>query len=380
MRRSLALVALALALWPAVAQAAQPTEAPLAYHLPDGGYDLGRLDPLTLAPLGPQADINEWHMGYSVSPDGGRIATTISHPGLPGTPGSGRVGLRIYDLTTFDVVREFRTGGATQAVGWLTPRRVVAASRQVFVADPVDGSLETTDTVAGPGCGDPHAKAVTRSRLVFLLGSTLNVVDREGDRRHVTLRDMSNDCGRLGLAVDQARELVYVVGVGGEVAVVRPQAMRTTYVRVGPSRATRVDSTSAHHFGAFQLAAAHRSSRGMPRGVELVNTFERARRMVDPRAGAAQVYRNLLLTYDGRDAVSAGGSRGIRMFNTAGRLRDRLLKREVVHDVDIHGRFAYARTRGGLRVIDLETRDVASRSAFDPDSELEFVVPGGAGR
>jgi hypothetical protein len=151
-------------------------------------------------------------------------------------------------------------------------------------------------------------------------------------------------------------------------------------VRVGASRASGIGATRAHHFGGFQVAAAHTGRRALPKGVELVNTFERTRRMIDPRAGAAVVYRNVLLTYDAREPVSPGGSRGIRVFNVKGRLRYRFLKREVVHRLEVLGRFAYARTRGGLRVIDLERRNVVSRVAFDPTPDLVFVVPGGAGR
>ena len=381
MRRWLVLVSLALALCPADAQAAQPTEPPLAYQLSDGGFALSRLDPLTLAPLEPHGDVGEWHFAYSLAPGGGQLASSISHPGLPDTPGGGRVGLRVYDLTTFDIVREFRLGSAAGAVGWLEPRRIVALTQggRIFVADPETGGFRGTDRAAGPDCIDPWEKAVTRSRLVFLFGATLNAVDRDGNRRHVRLRGVPNDCSHVGLAVDQARELAYVVGVGSEVAVVQARALRVQYVPVGASRATRVASTRAALFGGFQVFAAHRNSRGMPKGVELVNTIRRTRRMIDPRAGAAEVAGERLLTYDGREPVSPGGSRGIRVFNLRGRLRYRFLKREVVLDLDVVGRFAYARTRGGLRVIDLRTRDVVSSSAFDAADQVYFVRPDRAG-
>jgi hypothetical protein len=383
MRRTLALVVLALALWPAAACAAQPTTPPLAYYGTGfRGFDLSRLDPLTLAPLDPRANVGEWHSAYSLAPDGRQLVSSISSNGLPTTPGQGRVGLRTYDLTTFEVVREFRIGVAASAVGWLAPRRIVAKTQggQIVLADPVTGEFRVTGRSAGPGCIDPPGKAVTRNRLVYLLGSTLNSVDRDGERRSRLMRGMSDDCGRLGFAMDRGRELAYVVGVGAEVAQVNVRTMRVTYHRVGSTRATAVAGTRAQGFGAFQIAAAHHNSRGMPKGVELIDLREDERRRIDPGAGGAVVAGERLLTYDGRAPVSPGGSKGIRGYDLSGRRRFTLLPGEVVHRLDVLGRFAYAQTRAGLRVIDLRRREVVSRTdGFDPDTFIHFVLPDRAG-
>jgi hypothetical protein len=385
MRRPLALIAclIALASWPAVAGAAEPTTAPLAlYGLSGEETRLARLDPLTLAPREPQTVMPEWHDGYSFSPDGRHAAFTVSTNGSPFTPGSGRVGMRVIDLTTLATAVDFRLGVAASAIGWLAPRRIIAKTQgaQIVVADPQTGGFRTTDRAVGPGCIDPPGKAVSRRHLVFLLGSTLNAVDRDGKRRHVRIRGMSNVCSRLGLAVDRARELAYVTGLGREVAVVSLRTMRVTYRRVDPSRASRVAYTRAELFGAFQVVAQHVNSRGMPKGVELVDFLGNTRLMLDPRAGGARPAGSRVLTYDGRLPVSPGGSKGIRAYDATGRLRYRTLTGEVVHRLEVLGQFAYAQTRGGLRVIDHHTGRVVSRSAFDPNLEVDFVLPERAGR
>lgn len=379
MRRPLALILLALAAAPA-AHAATPTTPPLALYGPSGGEThLSRLDPVTLAPAEPRTVVPEWHAGYGVAPDGSQAAFTVSTNGTSATPGSGRVGMRVIDLTTLETVVDFRLGGAASAIGWLAPRRIVAMTQSgggVVVADPVTGQFRRTGRGAGPPCTDPHGKATTRRALVVLLGSTLNAIDRDGTRRSVRLRGMSDLCWRLGLAVDRVRELAFVSGVGPHVAHVNLRTMRVTYRRVGPTRATRVDRTRTALFGTW-IAAAHSGSRGLPRGVELIDRLGDSRRMLDARAGALAVAGERLLTYDGR--FTPGGTRGLRAYDLAGRRRYTLLRDEVVNRVEVLGGFAYAFTPAGLRVVDLRERRVVSRSAFDPRTEVHFVLPERAG-
>ena len=379
--RRLLLIALALALLPSAAQAAQPTVAPLALYGHSGQETyLSRLDPVTLAPTEPNVRIPEAHGAYSFAPDGSQIAFSVSTIGEPGTPGTGRVGLRTYDTNTLGLVREFRTGSAMGAVGWLAPRRILAMGQTgggVLLADPFDGSLRSRSGTEGAPCIDPPGRAVTRRALVVLMGSTLNTIDRDGAVRSVTLRGFSNVCRRLGITVDRTRELAYVIGVGREAATVNLRTMRVAYTRLPATRASRVAYTHAHGIGFGRYVAAHENSRTLPKGVELINLIARERRMIDARAGGARVARGRILAYDGR-AVGAG-SKGLRVYDHTGRHRWTVLDREVVRRLEVLGDFAYAQTDGGLRVIDIAERKVVSRSPFDVNLEVDFVLPERAG-
>jgi hypothetical protein len=381
MRRPLALILCLAAVLcsPAAASAADPvppTDPPLALYGHSGEETyLARLDPVTLAPRDPVVVIPEWHNGYSVSPDGRRAAFTVSTSGQPTTPGQGRVGMRIVDLTTLETAFDYRIGVAASAIGWLTPRRIVAKRQGggIVTADGVTGQFADTGRRAPGNCNDPPGKGRSRSYLAVLLGRRVTAIDSLGRVRGVTIRGVPGACGRLGFAVDGARQLAYVVGLGKEIAVVSLRAMSVRYIPVPRSQATRVDRTTALLFGGFQLAAAHVNSRGMPKGVELVDALSGARHMIDPSGGAIRAAGERLLVFDGRYPVSPGGSKGLRAYDLRGRLRYRLLTNEVVHRVEVLGGHAYAQTRGGLRVIDLRARRVVSRSALDPNLEIHFV-------
>jgi hypothetical protein len=98
----------------------------------DGRFDvfLSRLDPATLAPRGPPADVGEFHDAWSRSPDGRFVAV--------GTGGQG-LGVTIFDLVRMRRARAVRTGIAAEGLAWLTARRLVAIlqSNRLVVVDPV---------------------------------------------------------------------------------------------------------------------------------------------------------------------------------------------------------------------------------------------------
>ena len=383
MRRPLALVGslLTLACCAAAAPAAQPTEPPLALHgLSGKATTLSRLDPLTLAPTEPSTIVPEWHGGYSVAPGGGQAAFTVATNGLPPTPGQGRVGIRVIDLATMEFVAEFRTGIAGSAAAWLAPRRIVAHVQggRVWLLDPVSGDARRTGSIAG-GCIDPTGKGSTGRLLVMRLGSRLATVDKHGRVRTVRLTGMEPGCFRRGFALDPVRNRAYAFDAGRRAATVNLSTMRASFTALPELDANAVAYTRGVLLGTDRVATGHQSTRGMPKGVELIDFAKRSRRMIDRAAGRAILGDGLLLAYDGRQPVTPGGSRGLRAYSRSGAPRFRVLGGEVVHRVEVLGRFAYAQTRAGLRVVDLRTREVVSRSELDPELEIDFVLPGRAG-
>ena len=335
---------------------------------------LSRLDPLTLAPRDPRAFIGEWHGGFAISPDGRQGVSTLSSPGVPTTPGTGRVGIRAFDLATMEQTVEFRTGVAGMAVAWLTPRRIVTVVQGggAFLLDPVTGSVTRTGSIS-TDCIDPPGKGSTGRLLVMALGSRLATVDKHGHVRTVGLPGMGPECFRPGFALDPAHGRAYVFDDGRRAATVNLSTMRASFTALPELDANAVAYTSGLLLGEGRVAAAHQSSRGVPKGVELIDLRARSRRMVDRGAGQAVLGDGLLLTYDGRPPVGPSGSKGLRAYSRAGALRFRVLTGDVVQHVQVRGRFAYALTHGGLRVVDLRTRKVVSRAAFDPDVQLTFL-------
>jgi len=370
MRRTLGLVVLALALCstaPAAARA--PTASPLAITAEQGGgmAFLSRLDPVTLERRDPRVHISEWHGGYSFSPDGRRVALTVSRNPSNPIPRLGRVGIELVEHAT-GAVTEVQTGVAAGAVAWLTPNRLVGIVQggTVVLVDTDAGRVIRGDQRVRADCIDPPGKGATRRALVVLLGDRVHAIDRNGAMRSATLRGMDDRCGRLGFAVDEARERAYAVGLGSRVAEVNLRTMRVTY-RALPRAAARGTSlqASALLLGDRRLAVAHAVfSRGNPKGVEVVDVRRGTRRVIDPGAGRVILAGSRLITWDGHYAGRRSAAQGIRVFDRAGRPLFGMLGGERVEDVQVLGRFAYALVGGGrLRVVDLATRSVVSRSA-----------------
>ena len=378
MGRPLALIASLLALGLAgSASAAEPTAPPLALYGSSGGVTkLARLDPLTLAAREPSAQIHEWHDGYDISPDERFGVFTVSSNALPTTPGTGRVGIRVFDLETMELAAEFRTGVAGMAVAWLTPRRIVTAVQggSVFLLDPTTGTVERTGNAGSGECIDPPGKGSTGRLLVMALGRRLSTVDKHGRVRSVALSGVGAKCARQGFALDPVRNRAYVFGAGRRAARVSLGSMRAGFVALPDLDADAVADTDGLLLGEDRVAAMHTDTRGRPKGVELIDFAARSRRMVDRAAGRAVLGDGLLLAYDGRSAGDAGGSKGLRAYSRSGALRFRVLTGEVVNHVQTRGRFAYALTAGGLRVVDLRTRELVRRAPYDAELELHFLA------
>ena len=380
MGRPLALIGSLLALaWPAGARAAEPAEPLLAISGDSSGAThLARLDPVTLAPQGETPEVPEWHDGFSFSPGRTQIAFTIS-TGRPvnGEPGLGRGGIRIIDLATMRIVTDVQNGVAAEALAWLTPRRLIALNQGggIVAANPLTGKVDFTAGRTSGACIDPPGKAVAPRALVVLLGNRLFRIDKLGRKSSVTLSGMSPECGRLGLALDTAANRVFVVGAGSRVVEIALRGMKVTNHAVGAYGRDRADETRALVLPSGRLIAVHRGSRGLPKGVELIDAAAGTRRTIDPQAGIARRAGSLVLTADGRAPDQSGASRGLRAFDLAGRPRFRMLTSRAVSEVQVAGPYAYARTGGKIRVIDLRARRVVHSTAVGAGTELTILTP-----
>jgi hypothetical protein len=358
------------------APAAQlPTKAPLGIAGEGGGLvALSRFDPVTLAPREPRTDIPEWHNGYSFSPDGERLALTVSMNPTHPTPGLGRVGVEIVDLIT-RAVTEVQTGIAAGALAWLTPHRVVGLLQggTIVVVDPDQGKVLSRHGAPGGECTDPPGQDATARLLVMLLENRVVTADKQGRVRSAALSGFPRDCSVSGMALDRVRNRAYVAGVGTRVAEVNLSTMHVSYRTVPHSLYHGDPYTAALPLGGGRLVVAHQTNRALPRGVELLDPAKGTRRVVDAQAGVVRLAGSLLLAVDGRGAIQPGASEGLRAYGHDGKLRFRLLGNEAVQDVQVLGRFAYARVEDGLRVIDLRARRVVSRSDYPSGLELHFL-------
>jgi hypothetical protein len=372
-RLTLALLVCALALVaasPAATPQRLPTKSPLAISGEENGGRvwLSRLDPVTLERRDPQVFVSEWHDGYSFSPDGRRIAFTVSHNATNPVPGLGRVGIDLVDHAT-GAVTEVQTGVASGALAWLTPNRLVGILQggTVVVVDTDAGRVIDRDSRVAPGCLDPPGKTATARALVVLLGNRLYAIDRNGTVRSTRIQGMTDECSRHGLAVDEGRERAYVAGVANRVAEVDLRTMRATYRSVPRTTARGNIASRGFLLGGRRLAVAHAVfSRGSPKGVEIVDATRGTRRVIDPRGGRARLAGSKLITWGER-------AKGVRIFDRGGRRLASMLGNDAIVDVQALGNYAYARALGGkLIVIDLRGPRVVSRSALNR-AEVEFL-------
>jgi hypothetical protein len=378
MRRSLALVALALALalWPSAAFGAEPRRPvlpPLALYDNSGdasGLRLARLDPVTLAPQTEGVEIPEWHGGYAIAPDLEHAAFTIS-TGRPvnGVPGQGRGGVRVVNLDSMQIVTDIQNGVAAEALGWLRPGRLIVVNQggPIVATKPLTGEIVDRPGRIGGQCIDPPGKGRSRRALVVLIGRRLYAIDKFGRSRAVLLSGMPSDCHRLGMSIDFTNDRAFVTGAGPHVAEVALDSMRVTRRPVPRSSASGIVETRTELLGLGRIVATHHGSRGSAKGVELIVPAAGTRRMIDSRGGVARVVDNLI--------VVAGGSRGVRVYDPLGRLVYRILDREVVTDVLSMGSHVYARSGGTVHVIDLRRRAVYAQASLPAGRELVFLLP-----
>ena len=308
----------------------------------------------TLKPGVPWAELGEYHDAWSLSPDHRLAAFGISAPGE-----TGRIGIRVLDLGTFQVVRDIETGIAAEALGWIAPDRLVAflQSGEVVVVDPRSERELSRDSLGAVSCpfGPPHAV----TPVGFGLCETFGL------------------CQSAGLAVDPARLVAYIVGADAPVAAVdlRTMQVRRHHVTGAPAltrsgcRACGAERSAVWLGGGrFAVAGsrlrpgrAHRAGR-TPVGVAVVDTRDWTGRMIAARAGAARLAGDRLLVYDGRHPSERPRTgAGLRVYDRAGRLRYAVLGGERVGDVQVAGARVYARTSRGLRVVDLRSGRVIAR-------------------
>jgi hypothetical protein len=350
----------------------------------NSGALLARLDRRSLEARAPWADLGEYHDAWSVSPDGRMAAFGISAPGE-----TGRIGIRVIDLETLQVVRDHEVGIVAEAVGWLTPHRLVAflQSGEVVVVDPVSGEEHARRALGAVSCPFGVPNAVTRAGFVTLASvagaARLVLTDAQGrvkvrELPEIAAGESFGFCAGASLAVDQARLVAYVVGAHARVAEVDLRTMRASNRRIAPTpsllsvggcRACGAD-LAAVWLGRGRLAVAGyqlrpsgpRRRRVRPAGAVVIDTREWTARTISRRAGAAIRAGDAVLVYDGRHPGGAPRrGDGLHVHDGAGRLRYTVLRGERVGDVQVAGRRAYARTARGLRVVDLRRGRVIAR-------------------
>jgi hypothetical protein len=360
----------------AVTSAAAPPQRPLlAVMEPIGGDGmLGRFDPLTLKPVSRQVSLGEYHDNWSVSPDGSHAAFGLSASGK-----NARVGVRIVDLATLEVVRELEVGIAAEALAWLTPQRLVAALQDSTVlVDPDSGRVIRR----WRAFAFPDASARTRHALVILFGAPLGstgqrparlaTVDARGRLRSVTLdrvRVGRGGADRAGLAVDDAGARAYVAAADAPIAEVDLATMDVTY-RLEPSE-PEVDADTLRGrqrrvlwLGGGKIAVVGRDQVGVltrPGGATLIDTRDWTACTLDERASAAALAAGWLLLH----APGAFGSRdqpgiGLRAYRVDDGTRFHLLGDAPIWDVDAVGHHAYVRTADGLKIVDVEAGAVVA--------------------
>ena len=362
-----------------------PEDASLGILKPwnGAGAILAPVDRRTLAAGAPWAELGEYHDTWSVSPDGRLAAFGISAPGE-----TARIGIRVLDLGTFQVVKDIAVGIAADAVGWVEPDRLVAflQSGELVVVDP--GGQELARRPLGAvTCPSTPPNAVTPLGFAMLLSvagaARLVLADAQGGVRTRELRQIAAGeifgmCAGASLAVDRSRLVAYVVGGRAPVAEIDLRTMRARHHRVAPApklltvrgcRGCGADLGAAWlGDGRLAVAGYHQRTSGplrrrvRPAGAIVIDTRDWTARTIARRAGAVQRAGDDLLVYDGRHPVvrpRRGG--GLAVFDLAGRHRFTVLRGERVGDVQVAGARAYARSTYGLRVVDLRRGRVIAR-------------------
>ena len=353
-----------------------PTEAPLGIvGNPCCGVEVARLDPVTLMPTRPRADLGEYHDTYSFSPNGRAIAFGIS--AAPSDGGGGRVGIRLVDARELAVTGNISTGVFAAAVAWLEPRRLIALLAFSVILGPCDDPPcapptpldpdETTVVAVNPATGEvlarhqvpfPRDTAEVRGEaLLSLAGRRLSIVRSDGGVETVRLSRPFRRCGEIATPIGD-RE-AKVVAQGGDVVAEIALASSRLSVHELPGRlAGDVDAVGLGH---HRLLLAQRGRRAQPNGVVLVDTQTQSRTTIDRSAGDARVSGRTLLTFDGRP-VAAGSGIGVRGYRLDGRRRFQVLRGERIANVKVTGRFAYALGNSGVAVIDTRSGSVVKRS------------------
>jgi hypothetical protein len=331
----------------------------LVRQIDGSGTVLTRLDPMTLRPRGLAVDMGEVHDAWSFSPDGGQVAL--------GTGGQG-LGVHVVDVARMRVSRAVRTGIAAEALGWLEPRRLVAAlqSGQLVVIDPRSGRVLHRRSIrrAGGTCSQSSSAVTGTGVIVLLRGSRrtttrLASVDARGRLRAASLGSAALwGCGRAGLAYDPTRERAFVVSRGAQVAEVDLQTMRASYHHIAGAH-----WRSAHRRGAFwlgdgRLVAFGRDRAGRPVGVSVVDTTTWTSRVLSAAAGEARAIAGTVLAYGGGCGKSSAPDPGLHAYRPDGTEVFHALSGKRIDDVQVAGDRAYAQSDATRRVVNTATGEV----------------------
>ncbi|HEX8085341.1 MAG TPA: hypothetical protein VF529_13700 [Solirubrobacteraceae bacterium] len=340
-----------------------PLVGVVTHYEPDGRYEsfLTRLDGASLRPVGPRADVPELHATWSYSPDGRQVAV--------GTGGQG-LGIHVYDVERMRLVRAIRTGIAAEALGWLEPRRLVAAlqSGEIVVTDPRSGRVITRHRPrAGDGVcfAEGDASGSAAGGLAILLGARpsrparLLLVATDGDVRTVALPAGGRwACDRAGLALEPGGRRAFVLERDGSVAEVDLAGMRATFHRLSGDPLKPASARRLAWLGDGRLVASGRPTRGRPPGVSVIDSAEWTNRTLDPDARTVTVAAGLALTYDGVEVDLGGRGSGLTAYDASGRRRFRVLAGKQVDFVHAAPGAAFAQSAATLRRVDLESGEV----------------------
>ena len=342
--------------------------------------------------------IAEYHENWSLSPDGSHVALGRGAQGI---------GIEIVDLGSLKLVRHVRTGIAAEALGWLTPRRLVAGLQRggTVVVDPRNGRIVRRFA----DFSFPDVSVQTRQGLVMLVprlrptspglplrrvagAVRLALVDAHGRLRSVTLQRIRlgvrtrhglEYADRAGLAVDSAQARAYVVAANAPVAQVDLRTMQVSYHRLDPLFAHPAGTLLARERTALWLGHARllvagrdfvstraRKEALAPAGAAIVDTGAWTWRMLDRRPTRAALSAGRVLVY-GPGSYPAPGA-GLRGYTLRGRRVLGLFDGKRVLDVQVAGSRAYVRTPAAVHVVELRSGTVVHDIA--PPVDLVSVI------
>lgn len=360
--------------------------------LSNTGVVLQRVDPISLEGLSAQIPVGEYHDAWSLSPDRSQLALAVSAPGR-----KSRIGVLIVDVRSMQIVRGIETGIAAGALGWLAPRRLVAALLRggTVLIDPATGEI----IHRWPGFSFLDAASRVPNALAILFGGApeiryvdpfgtwqgtvtprLGLADARGrfrsvplERVRLSLRSSGAYTDRAGLAVDPSRAQAFVFAADAPAARVDLRTMRVSYHRLATSptrgRGKNVLARARH---ALWLGDAHvavlghdllrpagrqRAPSSNPAGVTLIDTATWKARLLDPTADSAVVVSGMLLAYRSRGAARDG----VRLYTVGGHRVATLLDGERVLDVQVAWDSAYVRTPSALYVLDVPSRTLVNK-------------------
>jgi hypothetical protein len=382
---------------------------------------LGRLDPLTLKPEGPQVEV-AGAFAPAVSPDGRTLVLASSvTTGPAGT--SEQAELIFVDTTTLRPARHIKLPepGWVSHVLWARPDRLVVLvggdpihlvtldprSARVLGSQAVPGRLTAADMAGGK-------LSVLLSPASSIGPSRLVVVAADGSLRTVALREILSGWEAVedaedafasrqrspGLAVSPDGTRALVVPAGGRVAAVDLDSLTVSYhdlaepvsflerlrgwldpaaeakIVDGPARFARwlderrVAVTGMDYHG---LAEEEDGPQATPAGLRVIDTGDWSVSTLHDEVTDILVAGDLLLAFGGPYAHSSGSQGvGLRAYTADGDERFHLFRDELVGWVDVAWPYGYVhRAAAPIAVVDLRAGRVVARP--DPVGDVSIV-------